>query len=84
MEDSMDDLLYRYDEAKRLLKAIIKNFLILSGDQVGPSGKTWRDLALKTATDLYLLGDQLNCARSGYVVGGPIVFPSPGDLGEER
>lgn len=71
---------YRYEEAKRLLKTILDDFRILSGDEVGPSDVTWRDVAGTASINLKVLASRMESARQGHVVDGPAVFPSPDDL----
>ena len=71
---------YDYDEAKALLGDIINGFESLSGDTMGPSGKTWQDIATQTARDLRKLANRLDEAITGNVINGPVVFPSPNDL----
>jgi len=73
---------YRYEEAKRLLVAIIQDFQILSGDVVGPSDSTWQDVAGTAMVNLHTLALRMHEARNGNVVDGPVVFPSP-DAEEE-
>lgn len=74
---------YRYDEARKLLKQILDDFRILSGDKVGPGGASWQDVAGTVMTNLHVLSKRVQAAREGRVVDGPVVFPSPDDLGEE-
>jgi hypothetical protein len=72
---------YRYEEARELLKSIIGDFLILSGDEIGPSDVTWQDVAGTASCNLYVLACRLEAARKGFAVASePIVFPSPADL----
>jgi len=73
---------YRYEEARELLRGILKNFRVLSAEQIGPSGSTWQDIADVTRTDLQILSWRIEEARKGNVVDGPLVFPSPEDLEE--
>jgi len=74
---------YRFEEAKDLLRSIIEDFLILSGDKVGPSDVTWQDVAGTASVNLQVLAARLEAAREGNVSGGPAVFPSPKDPGED-
>ena len=71
---------YDYQKSKKLLRKVIKNFLILSGDSVGPSNKRWQDIAAETRRYLLLLAEQMDAAGKGIVTNGPICFPSPEDL----
>lgn len=75
---------YRYEEAKRMLRAIIGDFLILSGDEVGPSNTSWQSVAATAAINLHVLGLRMEAARGGYVADSPVVFPSPADLDDEN
>jgi hypothetical protein len=72
--------MYHYDTAKKLLAAIISDFRILSGDDVGPEGMSWQGVALDTSCHLRVLADMIDEARRGEVRDGPIVFPSPDDF----
>ena len=71
---------YRYDEARKMLKQIIDDFCVLSGDKVGPSCSSWQDVAGTVMTNLHVLSKRVQAAREGRVVDGPVVFPSPNDL----
>jgi len=71
---------YRYEEARDMLASIITDFRILSGDEMGPSGVTWQDVAGTLHTNLVVLASRIEAAREGRVAGGPLVFPSPDDL----
>jgi hypothetical protein len=73
---------YRYEEARDLLRTILDDFRILSGDDIGPSDATWQDVAGTAMTNLKVLANRLEAARAGHVVNGPVVFPSPDDLEE--
>lgn len=70
---------YRYEEAKRMLRDILQDFRILSGDATG-NGATWQDVAGSLQTNLEVLAIRIHAAREGYVASGPVVFPSPDDL----
>lgn len=48
---------------------------VLCGDIVGPSEKSWQDIADALATDLRRYADYLDNCREGHVA-GPIAFPS--------
>jgi len=74
---------YRYGEARDLLRSIIEDFLILSGDKLGSNDVTWQDVAGTASVNLQVLASRLEAAREGNVSGGPAVFPSPKDL-EDR
>jgi hypothetical protein len=71
---------YRYDETKALLKRVLEDFRILSGDQMGPSGVTQQAITVDLALNLVRLSRQIDAARLGQVADGPLVFPSPDDL----
>lgn len=70
---------YRYERAKDWLRTALDDLRILAGDKVG-NGATWQDVAGTCAVNLRCLADALESARLGYVVDGPVVFPSPEDL----
>ena len=82
MEPTVSSKPYRYEEAKRYLKDIIQDFLILSGDAPCPTDVTWQDIAGTLSTNLHTLALRIDQARRGIVSQGPIVFPSPSDLEE--
>jgi hypothetical protein len=71
---------YHYETARDLLGTVLDDFAILAGDQVGPSGASWQDVAGTCAVNLRALATALDAARAGRVVDGPVVFPSPSDL----
>jgi hypothetical protein len=71
---------YRYEEARDLLRDIIEDFRILSGDKMGPSDVSWQDVAGTAMTNLQVLAWRMEEAREGNVAGGPVVFPSPDDF----
>lgn len=71
--------MYHYETARQLLANIIEDFRVLSGDEVGPSGKTWQDIAQNASRDLSALSDMTLEACRGEVRDGPPVFPSPDD-----
>lgn len=48
---------------------------ILAGEIVGPSGKSWQDVAVSLSHDLRRYADYLDNCAGGHV-SGPIVFPS--------
>lgn len=75
---------YRYEEAKRLLRTILEDLEILSGDAVGPSDVTWQSVAATAAVNCHVLAIRLQAARYGEVAGGPIVFPSPNEVWGRR
>ena len=75
---------YRFEEARSLLRSIIEDFLILSGDKLGPSDVTWQDVAGTASVNLQVLALRLEASREGNVVDGPAVFPSPNDLEKEE
>jgi hypothetical protein len=81
MADNLINKPYRYDEAKRLLRSIIEDFEILSGDSAG-EGATWQDVAGSCAVNLEVLSLRIKAARAGRVADGFPVFPSPSDLKE--
>lgn len=68
---------YRYEEALELWRAIVGDLAILAGDEVGPSGANWQDVAGTLAVNLTVLAARIDAARYGKVVNGPAVFPSP-------
>jgi hypothetical protein len=74
---------YRYEEARGILRRVIEDFRILSGDQIGPGNSTWQEIAETTEANLRLLADRIGAARTGNTAGGPAVFPSPADLGNK-
>lgn len=71
--------MYHYETARQLLAGIIQDFRVLSGDEVGPSGMTWQQIAEEAAWKLRTLSEALLAARIGSVKDGPVVFPSPDD-----
>lgn len=71
---------YRYKLARNLLRNILDDFRILSGDKVGTSMAPWQAVAQTTSNKLRNLADQIDGAIEGDVVDGPAVFPSPDDL----
>lgn len=70
---------YRYDVARRSLDNALSDLRILAGDEVGPNDVTWQDVAGTCVVNLRVLADQIEQARFGSVVNGPVVFPSPSD-----
>lgn len=76
--------MYHYETAKKLLSTVLDDFRVLSGDSVGPSGMSWQEIALNTGCKLRVLADMLDEARKGEVRDGPVVFPSPNDLEDDR
>ena len=73
-EHSMSALLVTARMAE-LSKQIVGKFEILAGNEVGPSGASWQDIAGSAASDLQELGLILQDARAGHH-GPAIVFPS--------
>ena len=74
---------YRFEEARALLRSIIEDFLILSGDEVEPGNSSWQDIAGTVSVNLQVLALRVEAAREGRVTDGPVVFPSPNDLEDE-
>lgn len=70
---------YRYERARKLLATALGDLRILAGDDVGPSGASWQDVAGTCAVNLRCLADAIEQARAGNVASGPVVFPSPSD-----
>jgi hypothetical protein len=68
-----------YRTMVELLETILHDFEILSGNEVGPSGTTWQDVAGTASANLLALSAQLEQARSGDAEPF-IIFPSPRDL----
>ena len=68
---------YRNQICKQRLEALVEDLAILAGDVVGPSDSTWQDVAGTAVVNLYALANQIEQARAGNVIGGPVVFPSP-------
>jgi hypothetical protein len=75
---------YRYDAARTTLKLIEEDLRVLAGDTVGPSGLSWQQVADRLAVLLRAYAEMLDDARAGRVDGGPVVFPSPDDLGGDH
>lgn len=78
-----------FDSLKESLETIVDEFSILSGDNVGPSGACWQDVAGTAAVNLRVLADKLDSLRRGetHFAGrfpwrGPVVFPSFRDIAE--
>jgi hypothetical protein len=64
------------------LSEVFLHLNILAGERVGPSGKSWQDVAATAATNLRDLADMLDAVREskpfrGASLTGPVVFPSP-------
>lgn len=75
---------YRYGTARELLANALNDLRILAGDVVGPSGASWQDVAGSAMANLLALASQIEQARAGNVLNGPVVFPSPDDVIEQE
>jgi len=73
-----------FGETHEALGGVLLGMTILSGEQEGPSGKTWQDVARMTADRAEALARVLrHAANGGAVVPLSCVFPEPGEvLGE--
>lgn len=73
---------FTYEACHEALGGVLLGLTILSGEQVGPSGKSWQDVAHMTASRARDLADLLLSAAEGRIGETPS-FPSPGEvLGE--
>lgn len=73
-----------YAEAHEALGGVLLGLTILSGEQVGPSGKSWQDIARMTADRAESLARVLrHAADGGACVPLSVCWPEPGEvLGE--
>ncbi len=74
---------YSYMTVLRSMNNMVEDFKILSGEEVGPSGATWQDVAGTLEANLRVLANQVESARKGHTGGGPVVFPSITAMAEE-
>lgn len=77
-----------HNRIRELARDILGDLAILAGDNVGPSGASWHDVAGTCATNARVLASLLDELRSGathfgggrFPVERPLVFPSMVDL----
>lgn len=67
-----------YRRMSILLHNALGDLRMLTGDEVGPSGSSWQDIAGTAVVNLRALADQIEQARQGNAESA-IVFPSPAD-----
>ena len=72
-----------YDKGKELLDRVVADLSILAGDEEGPSGVRWQEVAGTAALNLRQYATFLDTLRKGErhfqgcPLEGPVVFPSP-------
>ena len=73
----------RYQDMKNLVEELVDVMEILSGNEMGASGKTWQDYANEACQTCENLAEQFRSAAEGNTEPF-IVFPSIVELCEER
>jgi hypothetical protein len=68
-----------YKKMREVLANAIEDLEILAGNRMGPSNVTWQDVAGTCYTNLRVLANQIEAARSGNHEPA-ITFPSPAEL----
>jgi len=66
----------------RSMNNMVEDFRILAGEEMGPSGAAWQDVAGTLEANLRVLANQVEAARKGNS-NGPVVFPSITAMAEE-
>lgn len=63
-----------------LLTNIVGDIDILAGDDIGPNGAAWQDVAGTLACNMRVYANLLDQLREGRVPAGGVSFPSLGEL----
>ena len=78
---STKPLPYRYDTAERTMRNMLGDLRILAGDEVGPSGATWRNVAGTAILNLRSLARQIETAAFSDEAAVEVpVFPTPDEV----
>ena len=70
---------YNYTVCQNVLRNLLADLEVLSGDKVAEGGAAMRDVLGTALTNASVLASQLEAAYQSNVSQGPLVFPSPND-----